>query len=128
MPGIPANPAPPYFSRMGQPAPAPTHNAPPVLPGTKLHPLHTIEWVVDQVKATGCYPDVGRMTGRTTVLALRFLTEALANPHKEIAVRDHCDTAYSHRCLIEQIHEMCRALGLANVKSYPSRLIIIYTR
>lgn len=80
-----------------------------------LHPLHSVEFLTDMMRHTGRYPDIDRCTGRTTILALKFLTEALANPYKPVEVRDHYPTRASHERLTYEIDCMAKRLGLKHV-------------
>lgn len=80
-----------------------------------IHPLHSIDFLADMMRNTGCYPDVERCTGRTTILALKFLTEALSNPYKPVEVRDHYPTRASHSRLTYEIACMAHRLGLQHI-------------
>lgn len=124
MPGVPAS----GYAAMPQVAgcvTAPTRNALKVPP--RLHPLHTAEWLHMQVISSGRYPDTERMTGRTTLLALQFIAEALSKPHEVIEVRDHHPTTNSHTMLVKLIHDMTTKLGLKGFLCNPSRLTIQFT-
>lgn len=116
----------------GIPAPAPTHNiygatpAPKVQP-KRLHPLHSAQFVSLYVQDTGCYFDTERCTGRTLVLALTFITQALKNPHTVINVRDHEDRRVLHERLVKTIHELTDKLGIGGFLCKPSALTVEFT-
>lgn len=97
-------------------------------PTRKLHPLHTAEMIAQRVLNTGEYPDPERGTGRTTELALMYLSRAIRHPHTAIDVRDHHDSNASHRALVRLIHDMARALNLAFIITSESSLTITFER
>lgn len=78
----------------------------------RLHPLHSVEFITSMIQNTGCYPDVDRCTGRSTILALEFIVMALKAPYQVVVVKDHLDTTMSHQRLCADIHDMANKLGL----------------
>lgn len=80
-----------------------------------LHPLHSVEFLADMMRHTGRYPDTDRCTGRSTVLALEFLVEALKQPYKPVDVCDHYLTRASHERLTYEIGRMAERLGLKHI-------------
>lgn len=118
-----------FAGYIGTSLPAP--KAPPSMaaaaePTRKLHPLHTVEFLVQQIQNTGTYPNPERATGRTTLLALKAIVAALESPHKVIHVRDHHDTMNSHKELIRLIHDLTRMLGLVGFHCSPSMLTVTF--
>lgn len=79
--------------------------------GTKLHPLHTPEWVARYVLEKGEYPGE-RFTGRSTALALRVIAEAIENPGKKVLIRDHVNLHRANNHLRGTVQEFVRKLGL----------------
>ena len=110
----------------GSPMP-PMRAVPTVNVGKPINPLHSTEFLIAQMLNTGCYPEVERCTGRTTVLALRIIADAISNPHVEQTVRDHHPTTFSHQSLVKKVHDMTQALGLQHFKCNPSRLTVTFT-
>jgi hypothetical protein len=70
--------------------------------------------------------DINRNTGRTTALALSYLSEAVANPGKSIQVRDHDDKIHSHESLLSLIGKMGCQLGL-DVTTNVARMTVVST-
>lgn len=107
----------------------PTRKVVPKAPASpkRLHPLHNVEWLAAQMRYSGCYADTERCTGRTTILALGYICDALENPHKIVNVVDHHPTEHSHVELVRIIHEMTRKLDLKGFKCNPSRKTIQFT-
>lgn len=81
----------------------------------KLHPLHTPELLFNHMVHDGTYFPEERRTGRTTVVALRYLATAMDNPHKWITLRDHHGTADADIHLRKLVEGMCDVLGLKHV-------------
>ena len=81
----------------------------------RINPLHTIEFLVDQMRSSGCYPDIERCTGRTTAIALRTIASALERPHEVVHFRDHHDTVAASRDLAHMIVGMVAAIGLKHL-------------
>src|SRR5688572_1073006 len=70
--------------------------------------------------------DINRNTGRTTALALRHLSDAIANPGKPITVSDHFDTQQAHESLLGLIGKIGCQLGL-DVTTNIARMIVTST-
>jgi hypothetical protein len=81
----------------------------------KLHPLHTVTRLAQEMASTGCYPDHNQRTGRTTVLALKAITSALANPGMAVQLHDHVPTRESNKLLAELVRDFVGRLGLQHV-------------
>lgn len=76
--------------------------------GVHMHPLHTPEkvrriWNNDDT--------LNRGTGRSTILALQYITMALANPGTEFKIVDHHPTHEAARYLRGTIQAMVGRLG-----------------
>lgn len=78
----------------------------------KLHPLHTPDLLDSVVRSSGCYFDPERYTGRSTILALGFIQQALKNPHTWIQVDDHDQSYQAAMRLTYDISQMVRVLRL----------------
>lgn len=89
-----------------------------------MHPLHDEKFLLNQLLNQG-YIDGLRMTGRTTVRALRSLADAIENPGKEIPVFDHSDGVnwgrrnYKQRdvAVARLALDMAHKLGLEHISS-----------
>lgn len=77
-----------------------------------INPLHTTEYINQQIIHTGYY-DPSRMTGDTTAKALETLAHAIRNPHSRINIPD-LSTAEA-RCLVHRIKDIIQALNLRNI-------------
>ena len=77
-----------------------------------LHPLHSAAMMHDVVCNTWCYFDTDRCTGRSTILALHFIQEAMQSPHTWVMITDHVDMQMNHERLAQQVHDYIRLLGL----------------
>ncbi len=53
-----------------------------------------------------------RRTGRSTALALYYISRAIENPGTEIVVRDHHDSYAADVCLRNRVREMIHKLNL----------------
>jgi hypothetical protein len=78
----------------------------------RLHPLHSVNMVLDDIRRTGCYFDERRGTGRTTALALQYIAAAISNPFCSILIRDHHGSTQSDRMLVHVCRQMVHTLGL----------------
>lgn len=78
----------------------------------KLHPLHTPDLLDSVVRSSGCYFDPERYTGRSTILALGFIQQALKNPHTWIKVADHDPSYHAAMRLTCDISQMVQVLRL----------------
>jgi hypothetical protein len=92
----------------------------------RLHPLHSVDYIKAMVEHTGCYPDQDRRTGRTTVLALEYITLALKQPYQVITVRDHYPSVMCHQSLCTIIHDLACRMGLEKLYVNPQRTIICF--
>lgn len=54
----------------------------------------------------------GRAEGKSTGLALRYLSEAISNPLRPVRVRDHHGTIRADQFLLQDIQGMVSKLGL----------------
>lgn len=88
---------------------------------TKLNPLHNPETVLKQMQATGEYFDPERGSGRSTALALNYISRAISSPNLPIRIRDHNTdggvisipaTKLMNERLMYKISGMLRSLGL----------------
>lgn len=111
----------------GIPAPAVTRNFTPAGSTPRLHPLHTAEYLDEMVRLTGRYPDPDRRTGRTTVLALQAITQALKNPHQPITVRDHFENNSSHREVLRTALQMAECIGLKHLVGNETHCTLTFT-
>ena len=94
----------------------------------KLHPLHTPDLLDSVVRSSGCYFDKERYTGRSTILALGFIQQALKNPHTWIQVDDHYPSYYSTMRLTYNISQMAQRLGLKYITVNANGYICFGTR
>lgn len=81
----------------------------------RISPLHTAEFIGNQIIGSGSY-DPTRMTGRSTALALRYLSLAIENPGEVIQVMDHTGKPRCHDDLARRCLEMASALGLKHIR------------
>lgn len=76
------------------------------------------EVVVKINKLTG-KPNIGmyenRATGKTTALAFKYISEALANPGKRIKIKDHYPTTQADRHLLSAIRSLIEINGLKHI-------------
>lgn len=80
-----------------------------------LNPLHTPEMIARQIAQTNRF-DVTRGTGRSTSLALRAISDAIANPFKPVRLEDHSDAPRSSDHLAAIVKDMILSLGLEHMK------------
>lgn len=71
----------------------------------KLHPLHTVEMVVNHLRQTGKYLG-DRHTGRSTAQALRLIANAIENPEKLLIIEDHHGTTNADYSLQHTVQKM----------------------
>lgn len=78
----------------------------------KLHPLHSIDMIARTMQMTGEYFDPNRCTGRSTILALEYITQALKQPHVWIPIHDHESTQNARDFLTRLVKDYVDALQL----------------
>lgn len=96
-------------------------------PSHRLHPLHSIESIVNYTRNTGEYFDRERCTGRSTILALEAIVKALKTPHVAVPIRDHFDNRYTHADLVKTAQDMAAKLGLKHLEFSTSALTVRFT-
>lgn len=69
-----------------------------------------------------------RHTGKSTTLALTYISQALNNPNQHTTVRDHYNTAAAHRELCNLIKNYVDVLGLKYIVINPYTHQIIYNQ
>ena len=94
----------------------------------KLHPLHTPEFLDQQVRTSGHYADTTRCTGRTTAIALSLIAQAIDNPNEAVRIVDHAGTRPAHDHLARQILSICEALRLEHMQVRPKALTLTFER
>ena len=82
---------------------------------SKLNPLHTPEMIAQVISATGEYFDPKRGSGRSTALALRYISDAIEHPRAPIRIKDHHDSAQADRQLTEIVKMMIFKLELKHM-------------
>lgn len=82
-----------------------------IVEAVPLHPLHLDEWYERQGEQ-GIQADPDRFTGRTTVLALRIIHDAIVSPHQKIDIIDHAPIRAADKQLARIIADMIGQLGL----------------
>ena len=82
---------------------------------SKLNPLHTPEMIAQVISATGEYFDPKRGSGRSTVLALRYISNAIEHPLTPIIIKDHHDSVQADRQLAEIVKMMIFKLELKHM-------------
>lgn len=82
---------------------------------SKLNPLHTPEMITQVISATCEYFDPRRGSGRSTALALRYISEAIDHPRVPIRIKDHHDSAQADRLLAENVKKMIFKLELKHM-------------
>lgn len=80
-----------------------------------MHPLHTPDWVVQYIKASGEYPG-SRATGRSTAQALRLIAQCIESPRTWYACLDHHGTRLSHANLRHTAQGLVSDMGLRYFK------------
>lgn len=60
------------------------------------------------------YPSVSehRSSGRSTAMALRYISEALLSPNTPIRVRDHHDNLHADKYLLVRCQDIVEKMGL----------------
>lgn len=69
---------------------------------SKLNPLHTPEMIAQVISTTGEYFDPKRGSGRSTALALHYISNAIEHPLTPIRIKDH------HEVKINQLYDSIR--------------------
>ena len=82
---------------------------------SKLNPLHTPEMIAQVISTTGEYFDPKRGSGRSTVLALRYISNAIEHPLTPIIIKDHHDSVQADRQLAEIVKMMIFKLELKHM-------------
>lgn len=82
---------------------------------SKLNPLHTPEMIAQVISATGEYFDPKRGSGRSTALALRYISDAIEHPRTPIKIKDHHDSIEADRHLAELVKKMVFKLELKHM-------------
>lgn len=82
---------------------------------SKLNPLHTPEMIARVISTTGEYFDPKRGSGRSTALALRYISDAIEHPRAPIRIKDHYDSAQADRHLAEIVKMMIFKLDLKHM-------------
>lgn len=77
----------------------------------KLHPLHSVQQIIQHMNASGEYFPQDRCTGRTEQLALRAVANAMAYPHKWHELRDHFDHRVAHQHLRDKCQRIVYRMG-----------------
>ena len=82
---------------------------------SKLNPLHTPEMIAQVISATGEYFDPKRCSGRSTALALHYISNAIERPLTPIRIKDHHDSVQADRQLAEIVKIMIFKLELKHM-------------
>ena len=82
---------------------------------SKLNPLHTPEMIMRMIAATGDYFDPKRGSGRSTALALHYISNAIEHPRAPIRIKDHRDSCEADRKLAEIVKMMILKLELKHM-------------
>ena len=82
---------------------------------SKLNPLHTPEMIAQVISTTGEYFDPKCGSGRSTALALRYISDAIEHPRAPIRIRDHHDSVQADRQLVENVKMMIFKLELKHM-------------
>lgn len=82
---------------------------------SKLNPLHTPEMIAQVISTTGEYFDPKRGSGRSTALALRYISAAIEHPRAPIRIEDHHDSVDADRQLAENVKMMIFKLELKHM-------------
>ena len=88
---------------------------------SKLNPLHTPEMIVQVISTTGEYFDPKRRSGRSTALALRYISDAIGHPRVPIRIMDHHDSVQADRLLAENVKKMIFKLELKHMYVWDQR-------
>ncbi len=82
---------------------------------SKLNPLHTPEMIAYVISTTGEYFDSKRGSGRSTALALHYISDAIGHPRVPIRIKDHHDSVQADRQLAEIVKMMISKLELKHM-------------
>ena len=82
---------------------------------SKLNPLHTPEMIAQVISTTGEYFDPKRGSGRSTALALHYISNAIEHPRAPIRIKDHHDSLEADRKLAESVKKMILKLELKHM-------------
>lgn len=82
--------------------------------GSRVHPLHTPEFICMCVADTGWYPG-SRYTGRSTAQALHYIAKAIEHPFESIAIVDHHGTRLADEHLVMQARSLAAKMGLQHL-------------
>ena len=82
---------------------------------SKLNPLHTPEMIAQVISTTGEYFDPKRGSGRSTALALHYISNAIERPLTPIIIKDHHDSVDADRQLAENVKMMIFKLELKHM-------------
>lgn len=55
----------------------------------RMNPLHNLNTIVEVMSSTGEYFDETRYSGRSTALALNYISQAILHPYTPVKVIDH---------------------------------------
>ena len=88
---------------------------------SKLNPLHTLEMIERVISTTGEYFDPKRGSGRSTALALHYISNAIERPLTPIIIKDHIDSGDAHRRLAEIVKMMIFKLELKHMYVWDRR-------
>jgi len=83
-----------------------------------MNPLHDVGLIANTIQMTGEYFDQSRRSGRSTALALTYISQAILHPYKPIIVVDHEQhkgvraSVAMNVALIHKIADMVAALKL----------------
>lgn len=91
---------------------------------TLINPLHTTEYINNQINCNGFY-DPTRMTGDTTATALDILSRAIRNPYTKIESKT--STQSDALCLALNLKETVKALKLQKINIILSNRRVLVT-
>lgn len=89
---------------------------------SKLNPLHTPEMIAQVISTTGEYFDPKRGSGRSTALALHYISNAIKHPLTPIIINDHHDSVQADRQLAEIVKMMIFKLELKHMYVWEFKL------
>lgn len=73
------------------------------------------------IAATGDYFDPKRGSGRSTALALHYISNAIEHPRAPIRIKDHHDSVQADRLLAENVKMMIFKLDLKHMYVWDRR-------
>jgi hypothetical protein len=82
---------------------------------SRLNPLHTPEMIAQVIADTGEYFDTKQCSGRSTALALRYISDAIEHPRTPIEIKDHLDSVEADLKLVEIVKRMILKLDLKHM-------------